>query len=69
METTPLAPLLRVRDIAQWLGISEKSVYWRVAKGDIPALHIGASLFFDRRQIERLFDQQAVTTGTRRGAK
>jgi excisionase family DNA binding protein len=34
-------PLLSVRQVAEWLGVSEKQVYRLIYRGEIPAVRLG----------------------------
>ena len=52
--------LLKVRDIAELLGICDGSVYEMVAKGRIPCIRIGSrgrTIRFDPEQIEEYVKQ------------
>ena len=42
---------LKVKEIAELLGVSDKHIYEMVADGALPALHIGRSIRFDPQDV------------------
>jgi predicted DNA-binding transcriptional regulator AlpA len=57
--TSPPAPrLLKVPQLAAMMGVSEKAVWHRHYRGQIPgAVRIGASLFFRRDEVLRFLSE------------
>ena len=56
-ETRQLA--LRVREVADQLGISRSKTYTLIASGELPSIKIGASLRVPTKQLEEWLDNQA----------
>lgn len=56
---------LRVRDIAQVLGVSKQQVYKMAAKGEIPSFRVVTAIRFDPREfamwLEAKYPPQQVT--------
>lgn len=50
----PPAALLRVREAAPFLGMSEKALRHRIDRGQVPTVHIGGSVFLRRTDLLRL---------------
>jgi hypothetical protein len=50
----PASALLRVRDAASFLGLTEKSLRHRIGRGQVPAIRLGASVFLRRTDLLRL---------------
>lgn len=55
-------PLWTVKDVARWLGCSEGAVRHRVVRGQLPAVHIGASLRFRPEDIAAFLAEQKDAT-------
>ena len=49
----PMSSLMTVSEVAQFLGLHEKTVYEWAARGRLPCVRVGSSLRFDPRDIER----------------
>jgi excisionase family DNA binding protein len=52
-HVTDIEPLLTVADLARWLRKHENQIRRMAGDGTIPALRIGETWRFDRREIER----------------
>lgn len=48
------AALLRVREAAPFLGMTEKALRHRIDRGQVPTVHIGGSVFLRRTDLLRL---------------
>lgn len=59
-----LKPLLNVREVAAFLGVTEDTVYLRVAQGKLPYIKLGDSRFaplrFDPDEIQAWVDEHRV---------
>jgi excisionase family DNA binding protein len=57
-------PLLSVRQVAEWLGVSEKQVYRLIYRGAIPAVRLGgrgSALRVDQDELEAwLYGQEGA---------
>lgn len=49
--TAPHRPLLRVRDAARGLSVSERTVRRLIAKGELPALKVGGQVRVDAAEL------------------
>ena len=47
-------PLLKVPDVAAWLGIGRSACYEAIHRGDIPHLQIGRRLYIPTAQVRKL---------------
>ena len=57
-------PLLDVREVAYWLGLSTKTVYRLAEEGRLPgAIKVSNRLRFDPKRIRAWLDQQEVRRG------
>jgi hypothetical protein len=69
MPSDPLAPipplLLTARQTAAALAISERTLFRHVKAGMIPALHLGAALRFDPRDLAALIGRMKVPVEAR----
>jgi excisionase family DNA binding protein len=52
--------LLNVREAAKFLGTTDKTLYTRIWRREIPFIKIGRSVRFDVRDLEALIDQSRV---------
>ena len=59
-EPAPPAPLVRVRDVARLLGVSESSVRERIAQGDLPATRFGHAVVIPLDAVQDV--QRSATT-------
>ncbi len=53
---TPEAEVLRVREVAVALALSQKSVRRRIQSGELAAIRIGGSIRVPSREVRRLID-------------
>ncbi len=53
-STTLPSALVRVRAAALFLGMTEKALRRRIDRGQVPTVHIGASVFLRRSDLLRL---------------
>jgi excisionase family DNA binding protein len=56
--------LMSRKEAADYLGLSERTVYARYQAGDLPAVRVGRVLRFDRRALDRWRCAVAVNTPT-----
>jgi excisionase family DNA binding protein len=54
------ARLLNVREAAQYLGTTAKTLYTKVWRREIPFVKLGRSLRFDIRELDRLIEEGTV---------
>ncbi len=53
-EQPATAALLRIREAAPYLGMTQKALRHRIDRGQVPAVHIGGSVFLRRTDLLRL---------------
>ena len=53
-ETVPDHEILTIEEVAQYLRVSERTVYDWANKGDIPCGKLGTTWRFKRTEVERL---------------
>ena len=49
--------LVSTKELAEYLGIKEMTVYKHVKEGKIPVLHVGKLLRFDMEMIQKLLQE------------
>ncbi len=54
--------LLTVEELATFLKVSRHTIYYWVSRREIPVLHIGKHLRFDRQSVLAHFQSQAVNS-------
>lgn len=60
--------IMTIKEVADYLKITEKTAYRLVAAGDLPGFKVGGSWRFRRSEIDRWIDRQsAKSTGERAG--
>ena len=60
--------IMTIKEVADYLKITEKTAYRLVAAGDLPGFKVGGSWRFRRSEIDRWIDRQsAKSTGERTG--
>ena len=64
----PGAPLLNVRELAQWLRLKERKVYDLVARNEIPHTRAGAKILFATTEVERWLAARAAGAMPRNAA-
>lgn len=52
--------LLTVREAAKYLGTTEKTLYTKVWRREIPFVKLGRSLRFDIRELDKLIEESTV---------
>ena len=52
-ECVEVEPLMTVDEVAAWLRKHQDQIYDMAASGELPAMRIGRTWRFDRRDIER----------------
>ena len=52
-EARAMTPLMTVSDVAQFLGMHEKTVYHWAGRGRLPCVRVGSRLRFDPRELDR----------------
>lgn len=62
------APLLNVRELAQWLRLKERKVYDLVARNEIPHTRAGAKILFATPEVERWLAARAAGSMPRTAA-
>ncbi len=60
---------MTLRDVADLLKLSEKSIYRRAQRGEIPAFKVGGTWRFRRRDIESWIAAQLRTRKPRKATK
>jgi excisionase family DNA binding protein len=53
-----MAEVMSARELAALLGLTENTVYKKVRRGEIPAVRIGRSIRFPRKQMEDWLQSQ-----------
>lgn len=56
-----MEPLFSPREVAQMLGVCEKTIYRATWRGDLQPLRVGAQLRFTRPMLEAWMSQNATT--------
>jgi excisionase family DNA binding protein len=60
-----LEPLLSVKEVARFLGISESSVYRRCRAGDLPSVKVGGRTLFEQEAVRQFIEaSRRISTGT-----
>jgi excisionase family DNA binding protein len=47
-----LTPFMKIKEVADWLALTERTVYRLVHEGKLPAYRVGGQWRFDAREIE-----------------
>ena len=58
MQTEMQTDIMTIREVADYLKLTEKTAYRLVAEGKIPGFKVGGSWRFRRGEIERWIDEQ-----------
>ncbi len=58
--------ILTIREVAEYLKVTERTLYRLVQEGQLPAFKVGNSWRFRRDDLERWISKQARTTRTTR---
>ena len=58
MQTQMQTDIMTIREVADYLKLTEKTAYRLAAKGKIPGFKVGGSWRFKRSQIEKWIGQQ-----------
>jgi excisionase family DNA binding protein len=64
--TTMPEDILTIREVAEYLKVTERTLYRLVQEGQLPAFKVGNSWRFRRDDLERWISKQARTTRTTR---
>ena len=59
MQTEMQTDIMTIREIADYLKLTEKTAYRLTAEGKIPGFKVGGSWRFRRSEIERWIDAQS----------
>ena len=59
MQTEMQTDIMTIREVADYLKLTEKTAYRLVAEGKIPGFKVGGSWRFRRSEIERWIDAQS----------
>jgi excisionase family DNA binding protein len=54
--------LLTLKQVAEWLQISDRTVHRLIAEGKLQGLKVGRQWRFEKAEIERYIDSLAMTT-------
>ena len=65
MKRTSPAKLMNVRDVARYLGINEKKVYFLAKTKKIPCTRVTGKWTFPKQRIDRWIDESAAGSGGR----
>lgn len=68
MSTTP-SPVWTVRQVAEYLRVSERTVYRMAERGEMPAFKVGDTWRFRREDIAAWIEQQQRERGAGASAK
>jgi hypothetical protein len=64
--TSPISMLVRVSEGARLLGMTQKALRHRIARGQIPIVRIGGSVFIRRADLVRLVTEgRGLSPGSR----
>lgn len=55
-------PLISVKELSEWLNISQKVIYRKTNKKEIPHVLIGGSIRFDKNEITNWLKSHSVAT-------
>ena len=59
MQTEMQTDIMTIREVADYLKLTEKTAYRLVAEGKIPGFKVGGSWRFRRSEIERWIDERS----------
>lgn len=60
MQAIPQACLLRPREAAEWLKISERSLWALTQRNELPAVRIGRSVRYDMADLRAFVDARKI---------
>ncbi len=66
MQTETQTDIMTIREVADYLKLTEKTAYRLVAEGKIPGFKVGGSWRFRRSEIEGWIDRQSEKRNKRR---
>ncbi len=67
MQTQMQTDIMTIREVADYLKLTEKTAYRLAAEGKIPGFKVGGSWRFRRSEIERWIDAQSKNETVRSG--
>jgi excisionase family DNA binding protein len=57
--------LLGIKEVAEFMGVHQRTIYRLVNDGKIPGLKLGGKWFFDREIIKQWINQQMISNCTK----
>ncbi len=66
MQTEMQTDIMTIREVADYLKLTEKTAYRLAAEGKIPGFKVGGSWRFRRSEIEKWIDRQSEKHNERR---
>jgi excisionase family DNA binding protein len=60
---TPKTDILMIKDVAEYLKVTERTIYRLAAAKKIPAFKVGGSWRFSQADIDRWIQEQSSTDG------
>ena len=66
MQTEMQTDIMTIREVADYLKLTEKTAYRLTAEGEIPGFKVGGSWRFRRSEIERWIDERSQRTKGKR---
>ena len=66
MQTEMQTDIITIREVADYLKLTEKTAYRLTAEGEIPGFKVGGSWRFKRSEIEKWIDERSQRTKSKK---